>query len=300
MCVDQSIKGPFAMKKTILRFVIASCTVVMLPVASQAQVAQPQAPATQQQPANTQQQQQSTKSQRPGANQNVAGQAGQSQNPSSSQQNDQKLEQLVAAKLLIANKGVVELSKMAVENANDDKVKQFAQTLVQEHESLCRDIEKLQALKGFSKQDNDSQANQSTADRSATNQTRLNEPDQPGEPKQPGQPGQQANVQGKNAQAGKWANNNQGLVGKLEMIADKACKKHLEMAKEMLKENEGENFDMAFVGMQIASHTQAVAELNALQGVGSKEMQDVVKKAEESTSKHLKQAKDLAEELSSK
>ncbi len=72
------------------------------------------------------------------------------------------------------------------------------------------------------------------------------------------------------------------------------------MAKEMLQQLEGSDFDMAFVGLQIAAHTRAVADLNALQGVGSKEMQDVVKQAESATSNHLKKAKDLANQLSSK
>ena len=277
------------MKKTILRFVIASSTIAMLPVAAQAQVGQPQPPTTQQP-------QQPRQLQRPGATQDVAGTAGQAQDRSASQQNDQKLEQLVAAKLLIANRGVIELSKMAVEKAEHDKVKQFAQTLVEEHEGLCRDIEKLQASKGYSKHDAHSKSAQPSGDRATTTQARPGQAAQV----QPGQPGQPATRRGETAQADTWDSDSKGIVGKLEMIAEKSSKKQLEMTKEMLQQRKGKDFDMAFVGIQIAAHTRAVADLSALQGVGSKEMQDLVKKAESATSKHLKQAKDLAEELSSK
>jgi len=282
------------MKKTILRFVIASSTIAMLPVAAQAQVGQPQPPTTQQP-------QQPRQLQRPGATQDVAtrdvaGATGQAQRRSESQQDEQKLEQLVAAKLLIANRGVIELSKMAVEKAEHDKVKQFARTLVEEHEGLCRDIEKLQASKGYSKHEGHSKSDQASGDRATTTQPRPSQTSQ----NQPGQTGQPVAGQTRTAQAGNWDRDDQGIVGKLEMIAEKSSKKQLEMTKEMLQQREGKDFDMAFVGIQIAAHTRAVADLSALQGVGSKEMQDLVKKAEGATSKHLKQAKDLAEELSSK
>lgn len=231
-----------------------------------------------------------------GAIQDAAGATGQAQSRSASQQNDQKLEKLVAAKLLIANRGVIELSKMAVENAEHDKVKQFAQTLVEEHEGLCRDIEKLQASKGYSKHEAHSKSAQPSGDRATTPQARPRQTAQ----NQPGQTGQPVAGQTRTVQADTWDSDDQGIVGKLEMIAEKSAKKQLEMTKEMLQQRQGKDFDMAFVGMQIAAHTRAVADLNALQGVGSKELQDLVTKAEGATSKHLKQAKDLANALSSK
>jgi len=293
------------MKKTILRFAIATTTFAILPAAAHAQVGQVQPPATQQQE-DQKENQRPNQQQRPGANRNADSARGQAPNQSPSQQNDKRIEQLVANKLLTANKGVVELSKMAVENANDDKVKEFAQTLVSEHESLCRDIEKLQAASGHTKQADDSHANQSVKTRSTDGSsddratTAESTTDQASSnPNRANQQGQPANRQAANAQAGR-SGHNQGIVGKLQMINDKASKKQLEMAKEMLKEHKGKDFDMAFVGMQVAAHTTAVAELSALEGVGSKEMQDVVNKAEEATSKHLKKAKDLANELSSK
>jgi uncharacterized protein (DUF305 family) len=273
------------MKKRILRFVIASCTVAMLPAAAQAQVGQAQ-------PGTTQQQQQQS-----ATNPNAATTTRQAQNRGGSQQTDQQLEQLFATKLMIANKGVVELSKMATEKASDANVKEFAQTLVKDHENLCRDIEKLQASKGYATKGN--RAGQTAQNRPGqTNQP--GQPGQPGQPNQPGQLNQPGRQTGTTQQAGKWDNDSQGLVGKLEMIAEKSSKNQLEMAKEMLQQHEGSDFDMAFVGLQIAAHTRAVADLNALQGVGSKEMQDVVKQAESATSKHLKKAKDLANQLSSK
>lgn len=275
------------MKKRILRFAIASCTVAMLPVAAQAQVGQAPPTTTQQQPGQT-----ATNPSAPVGARQSQDRGAQLQARGGSQQTDQQLEQLFATKLMIANQGVVDLSKMATEKASSDKVKEFAQTLVKEHESLCRDIEKLQASKGRSKSDGQSQAGRTTSGQQG-------QPGQPGQTagRQAGQPGQTAGRQG---QGGQQSGDSQGIIDKLESIAEKSSKKQLEMAKEMLEKRDGENFDMAFVGLQVAAHTRAVADLSALQGVGSKEMQDVVKQAEDATKKHLEKAKDLAEQLSSK
>jgi len=257
----------------------------MLPVAAQAQVGQAQ--PGQVQPGQVQPggiQQQPTRP--PAANPNAAITTRQAQDRGESQQTNEQLEQLVTAKLLIANKGVIELGKMATEKANDEQVKEFAQTLVKAYESLCRDIEKLQTSKGYSK-------NGDHAKGDKPSQTAQNQPRQPG---QPNPPGVRPTIGDQQASS----RNSQEIVAKLETIAKKSSKKQLEMAKAMLQKHEGKDFDMAFVGLQIAAHMQAVADLNALQGVGSKEMQEVVNQAETATNKHLQRAKDLADQLSSK
>jgi len=89
----------------------------------------------------------------------------------------------------------------------------------------------------------------------------------------------------------------QNVVAKVADIAEKACQNHLQMVREELQGREGHEFDMAFVGLQIASHTRAVAEMKALQGVGSPELQQVVQKAEKHMTSHLDQAKQLADSL---
>lgn len=71
------------------------------------------------------------------------------------------------------------------------------------------------------------------------------------------------------------------------------------MAKELLQEaDQGREFDMSFVGMQIVKHTRMVAELEAMQNFGSPQFQQLVSTAAEKTQEHLKMAKDLSKKLS--
>lgn len=89
------------------------------------------------------------------------------------------------------------------------------------------------------------------------------------------------------------------LVSKLTSIAEKASKKHTEMVKEDLQGLEGNEFDMAFVGYQIACHTTAVATLESMDGVGSSEFQSLIQNAGQKMTSHLDKAKQLAEKLKS-
>jgi predicted outer membrane protein len=71
-------------------------------------------------------------------------------------------------------------------------------------------------------------------------------------------------------------------------------------ALKTLNYEEGQDFDMAYLGMKIASHAAALAELQAIQNVGSQEFQQLVRTAEKKTSDHLERAKELANNLKDK
>src|SRR5690606_29125248 len=73
----------------------------------------------------------------------------------------------------------------------------------------------------------------------------------------------------------------------------------LQMARRMLEEAEqGKEFDMTFVGMQIVKHSHMVAELDSMRNVGSPQFQQLVSKAHATTQQHLDMAKDLSKKLS--
>lgn len=230
----------------------------------------------------------------------VPGQAGTTiqANPSSdasrtagSQNESQQLEKMVVKQLQISNDAEIELSQMAVDKAKSDEVKQFAQMLVDDHRQLNQQLASLGSKNGASSQGDQSQRNQGASTLPA--------------PNRPGQTTQQNSATAQNDRAESGANRpnsrgqagQEGLVSKLTSIAEKASKKHTEMVKEDLQGREGNEFDMAFVGYQIACHTTAVAKLEAMNGVGSPELQSVIAKAEQSVSNHLDKAKQLAEKL---
>jgi predicted outer membrane protein len=92
----------------------------------------------------------------------------------------------------------------------------------------------------------------------------------------------------------------QQVPQQLTTIVQDSHAKQLEMAREMLNKEEGQDFDMAYLGMKIASHAAALAELQSIQNVGSQEFQQLVRTTEKKTSDHLERAKELAKNLKDK
>lgn len=83
-------------------------------------------------------------------------------------------------------------------------------------------------------------------------------------------------------------------------IEKEAAQNYLDRTQQMLERYNGQDFDMAFLGFQIGSHTWAISELNAMQGVGDEEFQKVVADAKQKMEQHLKQAKQLSKKYEDK
>ncbi|WP_237226544.1 hypothetical protein [Rubinisphaera sp. JC750] len=83
-------------------------------------------------------------------------------------------------------------------------------------------------------------------------------------------------------------------------IEKEAAQNYLDRTQQMLERYNGQDFDMAFLGFQIGSHTWALSELNAMQGVGDEEFQKVVADAKQKMEQHLKQAKQLSKKYEDK
>ncbi len=88
-----------------------------------------------------------------------------------------------------------------------------------------------------------------------------------------------------------------GAARDLLQIMRRATVNHLQMNIDMLESYDGGEFDMAFVGQQIASHTRELAELRAISAVGPEELRKKTQKAEQIVSKHLELARRLAKDL---
>jgi len=312
------------MRKSAVRYLVASCAFGLVPIVANAQVQigeklTGQSAAKQNQPGSDDS---PTRTQAPRAGQVVPiqqgipvqpgqtgqvqrqvvpGQAGQTiqatpgqQNRSTqgSQQQEQALEKLVVKQLSITNKAEIEVSQMAIDKATSDEVKQFAQMLIEDHRKLDQQLTQL----GMGST-SDQQGDVSTGDREITTSP---SPAQPGQ----NQPGNLSTPNGRSSDASTTdrtnPRNNSGnepIVSRLTSIAEKAAKKHTEMVKEDLQGREGNEFDMAFVGYQIACHSAGVAKLQAMEGVGSPQLQSVIQSAEKSMTSHLDKAKQLAEKL---
>ena len=76
-----------------------------------------------------------------------------------------------------------------------------------------------------------------------------------------------------------------------------AAKLRLESEMKMLKGNRGNDFDVNFIGLQITTHSNLLAELKAMKNVGTPEFQKIVAKATKTVASHLEQAQEIAFEI---
>jgi predicted outer membrane protein len=176
--------------------------------------------------------------------------------------NAQQVEQL-AGWLAMCNHVEVEISRLATERANNVKVKQFAERMVEAHTKYQG------KLKQFMPQA-DSQEDAAV------------------DP----QPDAQAATAKR-----RQANRNHGA---LMQVGIQTSKNKLALTKQMLEKYEGQDFDMGYLGQQIIAHIDMLATLHAMEKRGTPEFQQVVKQAIQDTEGHLKQAHSIAMQLEDK
>lgn len=329
------------MRKTYLRFFVASCVLCLSPLAASAQEAP--RPAQIQQRAQAQQDeraQQSNQAQRDqdrqrNPNQAQVGEQVRSAQGQQGQHADKSVEHFLIKKMMLGNKAEIELGQIAVQKAEHEDVKQFAQKLVQDHQQMNQELEQLQAGgqsgarsaqpgQADPTRSGQLQPGQSTSDR--LGQAQSEQAVQPGQDRvsqplpgqtQLGQAGQNQPGQSRPAQdtagrgevgqdrlrqsglAQQGQSQGQEIPQQLTQLTEQTAQNTLQMARRMLEEAEqGKEFDMTFVGMQIVKHSHMVAELDSMRNVGSPQFQQLVSKAHATTQQHLDMAKNLSKQLS--
>lgn len=185
---------------------------------------------------------------------------------------DAHLTDALAQWLVNGNKAEVELGKLAQQKATSQDVKQFAQKMVKDHTEYLQKLhkftdEKEQPIAGIERK---------TEDRT----TAQTPPAQKVEERVAG-----------------FRGDDHGKHATMEKIGKKAGELHLQMTKELLNKYQGHEFDMAYVGQQIAAHTQMLANLKAMEEHTTGEFATVVKEGVQSTEQHLEHVKQLSDKL---
>ncbi len=216
------------------------------------------------------------------------GQAGQQAGPA-----DQKL----AACMLWCNQKEIALAKLALEKAQNPKVKQFAELMMREH---AQSVEQLTPLAGqyaaaFGSAGGIEPGAAGERARTQPGAKRGDKveganPDQatrnPDEPAAGGQLGRDAARRSIG-----------GAGGEFDFVEfqPKAGNRWLALTIRELKECE--NFDKAYIGTQIGTHIGALAELQTAQEYASGELAALVAQNIDTAEKHFKHAKQLMKDL---
>ncbi len=178
-----------------------------------------------------------------------------------SQQEGLTVKEAIVQKLIKANEAEIELAKLAQQKSDNEELKQLASTIIKDHQQLNQTMQQ-------------HAGNRSSSGHSESGLTNQNQ-----------------KVSG--------ASHSQSATVPEELckIAEQACENALKMNKEMLGNYEGQDFNMAFLGQQCVAHTMMLAELNAIESNGPKELQQLASEAANKVESHLDQAKKLAKKL---
>jgi predicted outer membrane protein len=237
--------------------------------------------------------------------------------------------QYFAGKLMLMNESMMQLNQLAQQKASSEEVKTFAEKMNKEHQQLSQklqecapEIAKLTELSGTQRHavgfrgtdGNTATDGQEGLNRENNNRSdRLNQ-DQPGSTNENLRndnlrdqrrtddrlDGERAGASAERSETTLTASSQDGgdhVVRQILNVDRKAAEGYTQASTRMLQQYQGQDFDMGYLGFQIASHTIAVSELKAMDSVGDEKFQQVVQQASRSMEQHLQEAKQLAKKF---
>ncbi len=237
-----------------------------------------------------------------------------------------------AGKLILMNQNTIEMSEMAEQKSTSQEVKDFAKMLADEHRQSNEKLNKQcpQVFQHLTNEDSNSrmkhkagfrgegqpnnesveqpaateaQATQDTTESKAEANRRLREE---ARSERVDARGQRTAESTEYAAKDSGEKDVHGSMHKVSMpiqqileIEQHAAKNYQQASNQMLEKYQGQDFDMGFLGFQIASHTWSLAELKAIDSkkVGDQEFQKLISDATQSTEQHLKKAQMLAKNI---
>ncbi len=235
------------------------------------------------------------------------------QRPQGVQGMEEQLSLTLAAKMAIMNDCEIKTAQLANEKIDNEEVKQYAQSVIRDHQQLnqrllqampeVRDLVNLQSSDRTSATTPgaETQSAQSTA--RGADSALQNSParEASGTAQSPQREGSELSRDATQRATGYRGVAQDGsrdaMQRKMLDICEKTARNSFEMTKREFSEKQGKDLAMCYMGSQIVVHQQAVAHLQALQGEGTEEFQQIVQQAEETMQHHLTQAKSIVEQL---
>lgn len=224
------------------------------------------------------------------------------QNPRGVGQNRQAaagmgLDSHVANCLMLGNQEEIVLLKMGSEKTENSEIKQAAEQMIQEHQQFIQQLQphaSIQAMElnkwlsaegdGTDRERNRDQASATGATSAPGQATIL-----PGQRR--GTPAQVVSNPGQTGQSG------DDLTMQLMELEKKVAKECIRLNKEAMQDKQGAEFDKAFLASQVSAHMGMLAKLNASEEAVSGELQQLIKKGQETTKQHKEKLVSLMKEM---
>jgi predicted outer membrane protein len=196
----------------------------------------------------------------------------------------------IAAALIIANRKEIAISELAAEQADDDKVKEFAQKMVEDHKQFVQELERFTQTAGISSE-------QLTLDAGASRERRQSVQDrQQADTADPERALERTRQQAARPELDRSATAGQGGVEFVQLTQELA-EESLQSIKNDLQEKSGKEFDQCFMFGQVMGHMHMADTLKVVSNHASPQLKQTVEKGHQKTKEHLEEAKKLAKDV---
>lgn len=260
----------------------ALAALMSCPVAALAQ--QPDQPQTRQ-PGQSQAQQ-PDRAQQPG--QTTQRRAGESQQ---SHQQARLSDGQLAAALILANQKEIALSELASEQAQDEKVKAFAQKMIKDHRQFVQQLQSAAESAGISSQQ--LTLTSGASDRRATAAQQNRQQDDPAVAQRAEERTTRQAARPELDRRSAGAGQGTDFVQLHQELAEAT----LQSSRQELQEKSGAEFDQCYMFGQVMAHMYMADKLEVLSRHVSPELQQTLQKGQQTTRQHLEEAKQLAKQL---
>lgn len=214
-------------------------------------------------------------------------------------------DQQLANWLLVDNRGEIQLARLAQDRAACDDVKKFAKQMIDEHSKMVEQLQRFAGMGRGMQTSQQTQRGEEGEEYAAQGQPGARSPQQRQQfargqqfreqdsrfPEQ----GQQFTQQGQQfSQPGQFTQQGQQPGGlNFVRIKQQLGQQCLTSAQQELEQKDGEEFDMCFIGIQIAKHMEMLDTLKVFSRYASPQLDELIEQAEQSTQEHLDHAKEL-------
>lgn len=221
---------------------------------------------------------------------------------------DKAIAEYFAGKLILMDHSTIQLAQLAEAKSTNEKVKQFAKMLVEEH-TKCS--EQLRASAPGVVSVTDLQGVGITHAAGFRGETEADEKSDAGDNPAKGERNPSRKPVGAERLIGNEpvdkdrehhgnspkTTHAMTPLHRILTIERQATENYVQSTTEMLNKYDGQEFDMGFVGFAIGSHTWALAELKAMDSVGDEKFQRLINEATAKVEQHMMKAEELSKEL---
>jgi len=225
-------------------------------------------------------------------------------------QDDKAIAEYFAGKLMLMDQSTIELARLAEERSTNEKVKQFARVLVEEHTKCSEKLrESAPGVVGVTELHSAGITHAAGFRGASDADGKTDAVDNPanGEKNPAGKPDGAERLTGndpadKDRAEDSKHNRAAHAMTPLHRILNidrQATENYVQSTTEMLNKYQGQEFDMGFLGFTIGSHSWALAELMAMDSIGDEKFQKLVSDATTKVEQHMMRAEKLSKELGS-